>query len=845
MERLSVPQVLASSCALLSVAMLLLSRPEGVRPVAAAEGAQSTITVDYPHTGSMFPPEITPPTFLWHDAETTANHWRIDVRFSDGTQLIHFESTGATPPLGRIDERCISTTNELPKLTQELETSHSWVPDAASWEKIKKHSVTSAAIVTITGLSLNNPRQALSSGETSFTTSKDPVGAPIFYRDVPLMPSATEQGVIKPLDQNRIPLIQWRLRNINTLKSQVVLEGIHSCANCHSFSNNGKTFGMDMDGPRNDKGLYALVSVQKQMTIRNSDMVNWNPTGEHQFQSNRVAFMSQVSPDGKYVLTMLTAADQPAQNNYFVSNFTDYRFLQVFYPTRGILAWYDRASGHRYPLPGADDPDYVQTGGVWSPDGKYVVFARAKAQDPYPAGFKQAKFANDPNELQIKYDLYRVPFNNGRGGKAEPIEGAANNGMSNSFAKISPDGRWLVFVEAKNGLLMRPDSQLYIVPTQGGTARRLNANMSPMNSWHSWSPNGRWLVFSSKSRGPYTKMFLTHIDENGNDSPAILIDEATAANRAVNIPEFVNIVAGGIANIATPALDMYKEFDDATGLSTKGDHATALAAWTAMAAKYPDDSRIQGNLGAELEKAGRYEEAILCYQKALELNPLYSFVHPAMASVLVKVGRTDEALTQYELALKDYPTWPNLLNSYGNLLARTGRLDEAIAEFNKAIESMPDYAEAYNNLGIALTRNGRSEEAIAQLNKAIEIDANYAEPHNNLGVALMSNGEWHPEQAQKEFMAALAIDPHYADASCSLGILNHAGGRDAEAEKLFRDAIRNNPRYMLAYLRLADLLMHESRMSDAKEVVREALQVEPSNPAVRKLSDRLDAAGSQ
>ena len=67
-----------------------------------------------------------------------------------------------------------------------------------------------------------------------------------------------------------------------------------------------------------------------------------------------------------------------------------------------------------------------------------------------------------------------------------------------------------------------------------------------MNSWHSFSPNGRWLVFSSKSRSPYTQMYLTHIDENGNDSPAILIDNATAANRAVNIPEFVNIPPDGL-----------------------------------------------------------------------------------------------------------------------------------------------------------------------------------------------------------------------------------------------------------------------------------------------------------
>ena len=27
----------------------------------------AAITVDYPANGSIFPPEITPPTFIWHD----------------------------------------------------------------------------------------------------------------------------------------------------------------------------------------------------------------------------------------------------------------------------------------------------------------------------------------------------------------------------------------------------------------------------------------------------------------------------------------------------------------------------------------------------------------------------------------------------------------------------------------------------------------------------------------------------------------------------------------------------------------------------------------------------------
>jgi hypothetical protein len=181
-----------------------------------------------------------------------------------------------------------------------------------------------------------------------------------------------------------------------------------------------------------------------------------------------------------------------------------------------------------------------------------------------------AEYANDPNETQIQYDLCRIPFNNGKGGRAEPIAGASGNGMSNSFPKVSPDGRWIVFVQSRNALLMRPDSQLYIVPAEGGQARRMRSNTPLMNSWHSFSPNGRWLVFSSKGRSPYTQMYLTHLDDQGNDSPAILIEDATAANRAVNIPEFVNIPPDGLVSIEIPVTEFYRRFDVAWSLADKG-----------------------------------------------------------------------------------------------------------------------------------------------------------------------------------------------------------------------------------------------------------------------------------
>jgi TPR repeat protein len=392
-----------------------------------------------------------------------------------------------------------------------------------------------------------------------------------------------------------------------------------TCANCHSFSADGKTMGIDVDGPRNDKGLYAIVPIRPQTTIRNEDVVAWNT--DQIVGKSRVGFMSQVSPDGRYVLTTFAGPQRDLPATYFVTNFKDYRFLQVFYPTRGILEWYDRKSGRRQPLPGADDPRYVQTDGVWSPDGKYIVFARAEAKDPFLEGQKPALHANDENETQIKYDLYRIPFNDGKGGRPEPITGASSNGMSNNFPKISPDGRWVVFVKCRNGQLMRPDSQLYIVPATGGVARRMRCNTSLMNSWHSFSPNGRWLVFSSKSRSPYTQMFLTHIDEQGNDSPAIYIERSTAANRAVNIPEFVNIAPDGLKAIDVPAADFYRVVDHASTLLDQGRNSDGLLEWQKAVSMQPDDVRAQNGLAIALYLQGDFDEAAVHFKQANQIDP--------------------------------------------------------------------------------------------------------------------------------------------------------------------------------------------------------------------------------
>ena len=199
---------------------------------AMAQAQTAMIAIDYPGEGSIFPPEITPPTFLFRDSSGRASRWRIHIDFGGRAPSIQVESKGERLRVGEIDPRCVSPNNELPKLTPEQASAHTWMPDAAVWAVIKKQSVAAPATVTITGLSGSG---AVSSGRVGIRTSSDPAGAPIFYRDVPLMPSATEKGVIKPLAQDAIPLIQWSVRNIGETRSRVVLTGMPTCANCHSF----------------------------------------------------------------------------------------------------------------------------------------------------------------------------------------------------------------------------------------------------------------------------------------------------------------------------------------------------------------------------------------------------------------------------------------------------------------------------------------------------------------------------------------------------------------------------------------------------------------------------------
>jgi Flp pilus assembly protein TadD len=751
-ERRSIPAVAAISL-VLAVGMLFAdggrdsgSRAASTAPPAEAAAATGPLRITYPLEGTLFPGEIVAPTFTWEDGAGGAGRWDVVVRDSTGAEVV-------------------KSSVDAPR----------WRPSEETWKQIKQRSLERDAEVIVTRAGGANDPGDAPAARVHIRTSRDEVGDALFYREVPL---PFLKAVQDPSQ------IRWRYGTIDAENGPpIVLQNLPVCGNCHSFADDGSVLGLDVDYG-NDKGGYGILPVSSHMVMSDDRIITW---ADYKREDGELTFglLSRVSPTGRYVIS--TVKDR----SVFVA-IPDLMISQLFFPIKGILVVYDRETGRFAPLPGADDPHYVQTNAVWSPDGKEIVFARAKAHRLERLEQQNSALLDEKDvpEFTVEkkpflYDLYRIPFNDGKGGTPAPLEGASNDGMSNYFPKYSPDGKWIVFTKSRSYMLLQPDSELWIVPAKGGTARRLQHNTARMNSWHSWSSNGRWLVFSSKVNGPFTQLFLTHIDDDGNDSPPVLLERFTSPDRAANIPEFVKLPGDAIAEIREQFLDPYSFLRAGMANERTGDHAGAERAYRRGLELAPDDAEIRNALGWTLFQDGRPEEAIAEYERVVAVDPGHAKAHNNLALALVELGRLPEAASHFETSLAIEPR-AEIFSDFGFTMARLGRPEEARAAYAKALELDPSSASAHFNLAVAFVQAGDYREAEAHYRQALS-GRPTAETHNGLGYALARQGR--TDDAIEEFQVAIDLDASYAPAYNNLAEGLASQGKLAEAERYYERSL--------------------------------------------------------
>jgi len=230
------------------------------------------------------------------------------------------------------------------------------------------------------------------------------------------------------------------------------------------------------------------------------------------------------------------------------------------------------------------------------------------------------------------------------------------------------------------------------------------------------------------------------------------------------------------------------------------------------------------NKGGSLAALGRHEEAIRCYDTALELEPRSPKVWNNKGSALSALARRKEALECFDKALAIDPRFAMACGNKGRELHLLGRLDEALHCFDKALSLDSGDAGAWQKKGSVLAAMGKHADAIACYDRALTITPRSLESLYNKGLSLMRLGK--NTEAWTCFGQVLVIDPAFEMAWINKGNLLAAGGRHEDAVACFDTAIAINSTNADAHNNKATSLAAMGRREDALASWDRALKVD-------------------
>jgi tetratricopeptide (TPR) repeat protein len=153
---------------------------------------------------------------------------------------------------------------------------------------------------------------------------------------------------------------------------------------------------------------------------------------------------------------------------------------------------------------------------------------------------------------------------------------------------------------------------------------------------------------------------------------------------------------------------------------------SALALWTDASTKSPQKPRIWVNLGTAYHFAGRFEEAVGAYDRALALGfdptvPLELVVRNT-ALALVRLRRYDDARERLVRYLQRAPRDAGTIVILALVEVDTGRLDDAERSARLALALDPRQSRPYQILGQVEERRGNLQGAFDQFLTAARID---------------------------------------------------------------------------------------------------------------------------
>jgi Tol biopolymer transport system component len=273
-------------------------------------------------------------------------------------------------------------------------------------------------------------------------------------------------------------------RNLTNYTQTAVIENRMSgknCMNCHSFC---------MQDP--SKMLFHMRETYPGTILVDGSRVEKLNTGTGETISPLV--YPSWYPSGRYVAFSVNKTLQSFHHN-------DRNRIEVFDEASDVVV-YDVEKHQIITTSKLFSPGAFETFPTFSPDGQTLYFCSAQARD-MPHSFKDVKYSL----CSISFDAAERAFDDA----VDTLYNAVAGGLSASFPRVSPDGRFLLYTLSGYGnfSIWHTDADLHMINLPDGVSRPLRAANSPeVESYHSWSSNSRWIVFSSRrGDGLYTRPY--------------------------------------------------------------------------------------------------------------------------------------------------------------------------------------------------------------------------------------------------------------------------------------------------------------------------------------------------
>jgi protein O-GlcNAc transferase len=231
------------------------------------------------------------------------------------------------------------------------------------------------------------------------------------------------------------------------------------------------------------------------------------------------------------------------------------------------------------------------------------------------------------------------------------------------------------------------------------------------------------------------------------------------------------------------------------------------------------------DLGMQLEREGRLEEAVAHYRQAVAVDPAAKLNRFRLGNALMKQQKFSEAAAAYSEELCVSPDSAETVHNLGTALQNLRRHDQAIVCYRRAIALNPSYAEAHNNLGVTYADLGRLHEAILSYGHALLHNPNYADAFSNLGNALERIFDY--PNAILCCKRAIELQPTHAAAHLHLGNACRQLGLFDDAVASYQRAISLNPRNGGIYSNLAETFKDQGKLQLAAESFEKSIAARP------------------